>query len=463
MNPPTNQIICGDCLEVMSQWPDGCIDCCVTSPPYWGLRDYGVAGQLGLEKTPEEYVEKMVAIFAEIKRVLKPEGTLWLNMGDSYANSGRGGGGSFESERPGWQQCKSKRLPRGQGRWGGGNSPTVGQLKPKDLVGMPWMVAFALRADGWYLRQDIIWNKPNPMPESVRDRCTKAHEYIFLLSKSGQAQYWVNEKTLRLSSVKPFGIHSKEGEDWEYRVCLRCDGAGCRNNRKCIKGRRKYNFWASRDYCYDAEAIKEKAKDAESYKGRRFRGPKAIIKANARPGKPNTLDEGNRADGKTYVKVNKRSVWTVPTAPFPEAHFATYPPNLIVDCIKASCPKEVCKKCGKPRERIVEKAGGTTGGSWVDHERDIEVGKSRKPDSQMQRAWESGDYTCKTLGFTDCGCGAGFRRGIVLDPFAGSNTTGMVAYENGRDYVAIELNPEYIEMDRGAKAQKKMALFEAEG
>jgi len=161
----------GDCLEIMRNWPDQCVQMCVTSPPYWGLRDYGVAGQLGLESTPQEYVEKMVAVFREVRRVLRDDGTLWLNLGDSYGTG--------------------TTAPRKQGSRGLGAStqeaqdavPRCGGMA-KQLIGIPWRVSLALQADGWYLRQDIIWAKPNPMPESVRDRCTKSHEYIFLLSKN---------------------------------------------------------------------------------------------------------------------------------------------------------------------------------------------------------------------------------------------------------------------------------------
>jgi DNA modification methylase len=171
----------GNTLDVLRTLPGESVHCCVTSPPYWGLRDYGVDGQLGLESTPDEYVEKMVEVFREVRRVLRDDGTLWLNLGDSYAGSGKGAWDNKEVQKEVYvpdkdsPQCKLKKVPQG--------------LKPKDLVGIPWMVAFALRADGWYLRQDIIWHKPNAMPESVTDRCTKAHEYIFLLTKSERYFY----------------------------------------------------------------------------------------------------------------------------------------------------------------------------------------------------------------------------------------------------------------------------------
>jgi DNA modification methylase len=183
----TNRIICGDNCEVMRTMPSESIDCCVTSPPYWGLRDYGQDGQIGLEPTPQAYVARMLEVFREVKRLLKDDGTLWLNLGDSYA-SGKGtcynpGGGdsSLGKER---KRAGAHPLNRGNK-----SDLTAQGLKPKDLVGIPWRVAFALQADGWYLRQDIIWHKPNPMPESVTDRCTKAHEYVFLLSKSERYYY----------------------------------------------------------------------------------------------------------------------------------------------------------------------------------------------------------------------------------------------------------------------------------
>ena len=257
-----NQIHCMDNREGLKMLDDNSIDCCITSPPYWGLRDYGVEGQLGLESTPEEYVANLVEVFREVKRVLRDDGTLWLNLGDSYNGSG-GAGGDYSKGG----------LKEGQPKYPGRK---VATLKPKDLVGIPWMVAFALRADGWYLRSDIIWHKPNAMPESVKDRPTKAHEYIFLLSKS-------------------------------------------------------------RKYYYDADSIKEPSSDLEKSKKRYekpFGGKKAeeLLKTD----QVHTRTIGMREfDGKR----NKRTVWTVTTKPFRGAHFAVFPEDLIEPCILAGCPE----------------------------------------------------------------------------------------------------------------------------
>jgi DNA modification methylase len=187
------RIFHGDCREVLRNLPDESVNCCVTSPPYWGLRDYGVEGQMGLESTPDEYVTQMVSVFREVKRVLRDDGTLWLNMGDCYNQGNKGQSGEMN---PSYKQASNV------GSLGTRRGPMLGSnrnrnhegMKPKDLVGMPWLLAFALRADGWYLRQDIIWSKANPMPESVTDRCTKAHEYIFLLSK--KERYYYNQEAI---------------------------------------------------------------------------------------------------------------------------------------------------------------------------------------------------------------------------------------------------------------------------
>lgn len=267
-----NQIIQSDCIQGLKQIPDGVVQTCVTSPPYYGLRDYGNDEQIGLEETPEAYVQKMVEVFREVKRVLKDDATLWLNLGDSY--SSQGGGQVEQTVRGNTDYVNSGQL--GSKGKGTSRKPTYG-LKPKDLIGIPWMVAFALRADGWYLRQDIIWNKPNPMPESVTDRCTKSHEYIFLLSKSQK-------------------------------------------------------------YYYDHEAIKEpqSASSIERQK-RSWNGNTDRGYVN---GKQNHLNKYfERTKDQQDTDRNKRSVWTINTKPYKEAHFATYPEKLIEPCIKAGSPE----------------------------------------------------------------------------------------------------------------------------
>ena len=185
------KILHGSCLDRLKDLEDQSINTCITSPPYWGLRDYGEGEQLGLEETPEEFVENLVNVFREVKRVLRDDGTVWLNLGDSYVGGGRG-----------WQWSKEGSIQQGHIDAGvkyGKPTGKIDGLKSKDLVGIPWRVAFALQADGWYLRQDIIWHKPNPMPESVRDRCTKAHEYIFLLSKN--AKYYFDNEAIKEDAV----------------------------------------------------------------------------------------------------------------------------------------------------------------------------------------------------------------------------------------------------------------------
>ena len=293
------KILQGDCIESLNKLEDQSINTCITSPPYWGLRDYnGEEKQLGLEDTPEEFVDNLVAVFREVKRVLRGDGTVWLNLGDSYAGNNS-------------RASNNGRAGYGTEREGVFTKTGIG-LKTKDLVGIPWRVALALQQDGWYLRQDIIWHKPNPMPESVKDRCTKAHEYIFLLSKSPK-YYFDNEVIKEDSIYAPNKTHEKERAKGYYK------------------------------------------------------------------GKWSNPEKGSRHDGSFKAirdKKNKRSVWKVPTKGYKEAHFATYPTALIEPCVLAGCPKD----------------------------------------------------------------------GVVLDPFAGSGTTGIVAANHGRNSVLLELNKEYIEI-----------------
>jgi len=270
----------GDAIEVLGRLPSQSVHCCVTSPPYWGLRNYGVEGQIGLESSLDEFVAKMVEVFRGVWRVLRDDGTLWLNLGDSYADGTRDFN-SFRRDR----SCVC--VP---------NMPVPPSFKPKNLIGIPWRVAFALQADGWYLRQDVIWHKPNSMPESAKDRCTKAHEYLFLLTK--QARYFydavaIAETASGTGGGACFGPQTKQGQ-------TRHDESHAHIGGGILVQSRKY-------------------------------------------------------DRPKYNTRNRRSVWTVATRSYPGAHFATFPPKLIEPCVKAGTSAGgCCPECGAPWQRITK-------------------------------------------------------------------------------------------------------------
>lgn len=311
-----HRILVGDCIEMMRTLPDKSVQTCITSPPYFGLRDYGVDGQIGLEETPAEFIARLVDVFREVRRVLRDDGTAWVNMGDSYAGSwgahGRddmGVGVSTISQR---QVMASQRKAK---------ATTHTEYKPKDLMGMPWRLAFALQDDGWYLRQDIIWHKPNPMPESTRDRCTKAHEYIFLLSKS--RRYHCDMESIREPAIygaTPTGVGFGHGFDavtkpratvptgWDTSTG---DGGHGAFHKEGAERARRDSF------------KREDSKREQVIPGQN--------KGTHRPDrKESTWDTATR---------NKRSVWTVATHSFKDAHFATFPPDLIRPCVLAGAPR----------------------------------------------------------------------------------------------------------------------------
>ena len=301
------QILLGDCRARLAELDAGSVNTCVTSPPYFGLRDYGHAGQIGLENTPAAFVAEMVAVFREVRRVLRDDGTLWINLGDSYA-----GGGGHSPNAP--SSATSMNGRRG-GLKEGGIKPGGG-IKTKDLIGIPWRVAFALQADGWYLRQDIIWSKPNPMPESVQDRCTKAHEYVFLLSKGPRYYFDADAiaEPLGAASVARLAqnVEAQQGSD---RVPGKTNGS-----MKAVGGRR-----AAGNKTHRGQTAYEEGEE-------RFRTKAGLV----------SFAERERAKveaGDLIGTRNKRSVWTVAAQPFREAHFATYPPELIEPCILAGCPE----------------------------------------------------------------------------------------------------------------------------
>jgi DNA modification methylase len=307
------EIITGDCRDVLRRLPDGSVHCCVTSPPYFGLRDYGVDGQIGLEKTPDAFVAELVAVFHEVRRVLRDDGTLWLNLGDSYAASrGAKGPRVSESADGSWNGSAIKQQAQ---RASSASVIRQSGLKPKDLIGIPWMVAFALRADGWYLRQEIIWHKPNPMPESVTDRCTKAHEQIFLLSKSDRYFYDADAiaEPLGLSSIERLSQANLANQAGSDRVPGKTNGT-----MKAVDRRPAGNKSHKGVAAYDAG-------------DERMRTKAGLVGFTERE---RAKVEAGELDGTR----NKRSVWTVTTQPFSEAHFATFPPALIEPCILAGCP-----------------------------------------------------------------------------------------------------------------------------
>jgi len=331
----TTRILEGDALAVLKTLPPESVHCCVTSPPYFGLRDYGHPSQLGLESNPTEYVSNMVQVFGLVRELLVDDGVLWLNLGDSYNAAGRGGHGTRQGYKQGSNRASATNADNCR--------PSVEWLKPKDLIGIPWRVAFALQADGWYLRQDIIWAKPNPMPESVTDRCTKSHEYVFLLTKS--ERYYYDHEAIKepvtLSTIARLS-QDVEGQAGSDRVPGKTNG--------------------------NMKAVGKGGKNA-------FRGQGHFREGATGPANREGRDMQDVGRGDTR---NKRSVWTVATQPYADAHFATYPPKLIEPCILAGCPKG----------------------------------------------------------------------GVVLDPFFGSGTTGLVAERLGRDCIGIELNPAYAVIAR---------------
>ncbi len=397
------RVLAGDAIDVLGSLPAGLAQTCITSPPYWGLRDYGVArrawggdpacrhrwgaggsgrragdsgarfcrrcgawkGCLGLEPDPDLYVEHLVSVLREVRRVLRDDGTLWLVLGDSFAANR-----SYQVR------------DRKRGEPGGALPARVpAALKPKDLVGIPWRVAFALQADGWWLRSDIVWAKPNAMPESVTDRPTRAHEFVFLLTKSPR-------------------------------------------------------------YFYDAEAVREPDQGRRSGNG--YKRPERLSYRGS---------EGPRGQDFEWVGGagrNRRSVWTVPTQCFKGAHFATFPEALVEPCLLAGSSPTACRTCGAPWRRIVNAR------RLLDGKKEIKGSWTKADKLRSGRALEATGFghwrvevRRQTVGWEPtCGHDAPGGRCLVLDPFAGAATTGVVAARHGRDFLGIELSGAYARMAR---------------
>lgn len=398
-----------DCLAGLKLLPDKSVHCVVTSPPYWGLRDYGMAGQVGLEKTPKLFIKSMVAIFKEVKRVLRDDGTLWLNIGDSYAANGKNRStkqATAKSTLNGTTKTQEQSLRQ--------QSLIVDDLKPKDLVGIPWMMAFALRADGYYLRQDIIWAKPNPMPESVTDRCTKSHEYFFLLSKS--KQYYYDHIAIM-----------QEAQEW--------------TGKAAEFGR--------------TGAVSEHILPGQSAAQHR---PRKSGNKERKNGSERGCPEGNVSNVCSSVpweglKANKRSIWTIATKPYAEAHFATFPEDLITDPIKAGTSEYgCCENCGNPYKRLYRQQLVPTYKASFNSkpdERDAQADAQDAGSNRMKDGHKPGWINkTNTLGWVpSCKCPNTKRIPCtVLDPFMGAGTTALVAQKLGRNFIGFELNPKYVAM-----------------
>jgi DNA modification methylase len=444
-------IIQGDCIDGMKTVPSESVHCVVTSPPYYGLRDYGTATweggdplcnhtismdtkwndpkrgtdvlrpevahrggssshchlcgatridqQIGLEESPDEYVARLVEVFREVRRILRHDGTVWLNLGDSYAgnnsqasNNGRAGYGNP-------RERVVNRISEG--------------LKPKDLIGIPWRVAFALQADGWWLRQDIIWHKPNPMPESVSDRCTKSHEYIFLLTKS--ERYYYDKDAIAEPITDESALRYLRGVSDTHK------------NINGAPGQPPHSMNQARPN------VRKAFTDDMGGGGTSFIGHSGYKKA----------------DGQIMIKENrnKRSVWTVATQPYPEAHFAVYPTKLIEPCILAgTSEKGCCATCGAPWKRVTEKTGEFQR-RWSTNNAE---GSPYESQGSMQNTYETVGWqpTCKCEINDPVPC-------TVFDPFTGSGTTGLVALTNNRMFVGTELNPEYVKI-----AEKRLSIVQ---
>lgn len=480
IDDPDVTVYVGDAIEVLRSLPADSIDCCVTSPPYWGLRDYGTAEweggdsdcdhlqktggtgsstlgaasgghdmseaarersttrsfvpyahvcgkcgarrvdkQIGLEESPEQYIERMVAVFAEVHRVLKPEGTCWLNLGDSYATQPGKGSNVPQTKHPNSDYPESAAH----------RSRSFDGLKPKDMVGIPWMVAFALRDFGWWLRMDVIWEKPNAMPESVDDRPTKSHEYVFQLTKSAR-YYWNKEAVL-----EPYESTASAGnKKRKYGSDIGVPGGHEGDLGRGIP-------WKMNQDPPQQETLGDLPPEAP-------RGPDGRRKTHVK------ASDGSiqHRDGDRWPNEgrNIRSVWSIVTQPYAGAHFAVFPEELARRCISASCPEFVCGTCGQARRPIVEvessweerKEAGATRGNLAD-EGKVGAGTQRgvhgdgvSHDLQPKRR--------QVVGYTDCGH-ADYQPGVVLDPFLGSGTTAFVARKLGRRAIGIELNQQYVD------------------
>jgi DNA modification methylase len=485
-----NEILEGDVLQKIGMIPDKAINTCISSPPYYALRDYGIEPSdfpeivytlfgfpvtvkaqkvcLGLEATPFDFIGHLVYIYRLVAEKLSDDGTIWVNIGDSY---------SAEKKQRTDEQAAQKSKLNGskQGQIACATQPskifTGLGIKPKDMLGIPWMLLFALRGDGWYARQDIIWHKRNCMPESCKDRCTKNHEYIFLLSKKRKYYFDAEAiKTKQAESTKKRLSQNIEEQIGSFK------GYGRTKPMKAVGSSSLLpDSWSNSRFFNSDSKIKDgrKPRPSDNRGGNQGMGnipnSNAMVRKNSKYSEPivNQSAAQHRQDRAESITIgaNKRSVWSIATQGFKEAHFATFPEKLIEDCIKASTSEYGhCVQCGKGWRRITEKElipGHKAAKTFVIDERDqnadvMDAGSNRAKDEH-----KSGHINrTETMGWVkDCKCHTDdVKPGIVMDMFGGSGTTGIVAVKLNRSFTLIEKSIKYIPMMRKRFA-KELGMF----
>ena len=586
-----NKILCGNDLEILPKLPSESVSCVTCSPPYWGLRDYGIEpviwdgdkdcehiwgidkkiefkddskvyknewvrpsrnefkkvgdttkclvcgeefhgkigqkfcstkclntlnneqrqnsnpkqcfcsicnawhGSLGLEPTFELYIKHLCDIFDEVKRVLRKDGCIFVNLGDTYnshsAKSKNVGGFEGKQMRNNQSYSDSKIAPKKVG------------VPDKSLCDIPYRFSIEMINRGWIKRNTIIWWKPNCMPSSADDRFTVDFEYLFFFTKNNKTLFWTNEKTLECVSKKPSGTKGIEGKDWEWRKCPNCQGEGTiigkalkegaaprlmkgigiiTKNTKAFRvcprcegsGKIKYSFWTGHDYWFEQQ-FEEYAPDTlprmergmnvnkwtfgpDGQKPQGIYQPRLNKKRGYKTKQPDKGIQGPQYRGKdiNYGRYgrNKRCVWKIPTKSFKEAHFATFPETLIEPIIKAGCPEFVCKKCGKARIKILEPTEEYKEYLGKGNLEEHHAGQETKTKFKVKA---NAEY--KFRGYSDCGCNAGWESGINLDPFMGTGTTALVALKQRKRFIGIEIKQEYIEMTYKRIARVQQEIF----
>jgi DNA modification methylase len=578
-----NKILCGNDLEILPKLPAESVNCVICSPPYWGLRDYGIApviwdgdeefyseslkrfiplnckhdfgeydskllhenrqnldggtlgnpqyrknlhgfgsakagfcskcgawrGSLGLEPTFELYIKHLCDIFDEVKRVLRKDGTCWVNIGDSYAG-GKGQSGARDANFQDERFKKGESLEHGYHQASGGHGktrPADGKIgiPAKSLCDIPYRFSIEMINRGWTKRNTIIWHKPNCMPESADDRFTVDFEYLFFFSKSNKTLFWTNEKTLECVSKKPSGTKGIEGKDWEWRPCPACSNKDyfnyrtrdvMRKEKDCSQFRAsdkekenikkkicprckglkkvKYYLWTGHDYWFEQQ-FEEYAPDtlprmdrgvninkwtfgADGQTPHNLSQPRLNKKRGHKTKQNDPKESHLKYHGRdvNYGKYgrNKRCVWKISTKSFKAAHFATFPETLIEPIIKAGCPEFICKKCGMARVKILEPTEEYKEYLGKGNLEEHHAGQETKTKFKVKT---NAEYNFK--GYTDCGCNAGWESGIVLDPFMGAGTTALVALKQRKRFIGIEIKQEYIDMSYKRIARVQQRIF----